>query len=378
MTQSIPERTPGDPLLRAMGPMVMTRSTKVTRGAGVLILAAVILTGIDVLLRPAMTVTGHSIPPLSEPDAQQMVAWTFLAVPVAMYLYFWLSGSLRSLIPELRETGVIIGPKRVDGPPIEAFEHQAELRYERDWWVALALFVIWAYSLVKFLQVRPVDPPSTIQLVLDLVFSAIVIYAATLSFCRLIAAILVTTDLFEAYAVRVFPHHPDGAGGFGPIGRRLTVLARAGAVAGFAAIFINVVSFQQGNNLLTSMETILGVGVLLVLAPLVLWFWLRGPHEAMLEARGAMVKDVCAVYDRIARAPLVSRRTVPGITSTVKEGTELLLELDRRAVEIAQAYPAWPIHTTGLRAAWAAVAAPLVAGVVGIAIGFVRNLMSAG
>ncbi len=372
MSSATTERMPGDPLLRAMGPTVMTRGTKVSDRALIMIVSVVILTAVNGLLRPALTLSGQSIPPLSSPDSQQMAAWAFLAVPVAMYLYFWSPGSSVALIPELRANGVILGPKEGTTVSIDQFEANAKDRYEYAWFFVPGIYLIALYSIVKFRNLPPGSTAATVQLILDLLVAAPVIYAATLSFFRMVAGIRVTTELFDRYRIRVYPYHPDGAGGFGPIGRRVTILAWAGAAAGSAVLFINVLSLQQGNNLLASMESVFGVGALLVVAPLVLWFWLHFPHEAMLTARGTVLGEVGAVYDRVARATIVTSQTPAVITRRLKEGTDLLVELDRRAAEITLTYPAWPIHTTALRTAWAAVAAPLVAGVVGILVSSVR------
>jgi hypothetical protein len=240
--------------------------------------------------------------------------------------------------------------------------------------VVLAVGLIAWYWVVKFRQFEPfVSDAMRWQLVLDLIASTPVIYAATVAFGFLVNGIRVTNDLFDRYDVRVFPYHPDGAGGFGPLGQRITHLARIGGVAASAAFIINMLSFQAGNNLLESPETILGVGVLVVSAPLIMWAWLQAPHRAMLAARGAILSDVRSAYDRVARTPLHEDLADALITADLKDGTDLLVELNRRADEIVQRYPTWPIHTTELRAVSATVSAPLIAGIIGILIGAIRQ-----
>jgi hypothetical protein len=371
--KATPGEMPGDIVLRALGPNVMTRGTKLAPLAWWIVGVVVVATAIDVLLRPALTLSGAPIPPLSSPDAQQMAAWAFLAVPVAMYLWFWLPGSVHSLVQELRSKGVIADPKSPATDSMDQFAYDAMHKFDGPIWTVAAAILIVAYGLVKFRQVAPEGIPANLQLSLDILVSAPVIYAATLAFSSMIEGIWITSDLFDKYSIQVFPHHPDGAGGLGPIGKRVSVLAWAGAIAGSAALFINWVSFQQGNNLLTSMETVFGVGVLLVAAPLVVWFWLRAPHEAMLEARARFLTEISTEYDRIAREPIA--QADEGAIVKLKASTELLQELDKRAEEIQKTYPAWPIHTTGLRAVWAVVAAPLVAGAVGIVLDDVRTIL---
>jgi hypothetical protein len=373
MAIAVPEQAPGDPILRAMGEHARGEGRMLSRTGWAVTAVVVAFTAADVLVRPSLIVGGQSVE-LPTRQVQQMLAWTFLAVPAAMYLYFWLPNALRTLIPDLRREGVIAGPKDATTPPIERFEEDARGRYDTRFWVLFAVALIAWYWVVKFRQFEPFETDAMRwQLVLDLIASTPVIYAATVAFGFLVNGIRITNDLFDRYDVRVFPYHPDGAGGFGPLGQRITHLARIGGVAASAAFIINLLSFQAGNDLLRSPETVLGVGVLLVSAPLIMWAWLQGPHRAMLAARGDVLSDVRAVYDRVAREPLGQNEADAEITAHLKKGTDLLVELDRRAVEIVQTYPTWPIHTTELRAVSATVSAPLIAGIIGIVIGAIRQ-----
>jgi hypothetical protein len=271
--------------------------------------------------------------------------------------------------------GVIAGPKSESGETIEAFQKRSQGRVDNDLWSVPALILIAVYAVVKIDALTSHELPERIQVGLDVLVAAPVIYAATLTFFRMIAGIQVTSDLFDTYAIRVYPHHADRAGGLSPIGRRVTILAWAGAAAGTAAFIINFLSIQKGNNPLQSMESVFGVGVLLVVAPLVIWFWLRAPHEAMLEARGSILAGLSTIFDEVATEPIVLGGTRASITKKLQEGTDLLTALDNRADEIQKTYPSWPIHLTGLRAAWAAVAAPLIAGLIGIVLAAARGLV---
>jgi hypothetical protein len=369
----------GDPILRAMGTRAETHGRGLAGSAWVIIAVVVVFNAADVLLRPALFVGGTPWLPLSDWKAQQMLAWSLLAVPAVMYLYVWLPGSMAKLIPELVERGVIAGPKPGIDEPLGAFAERALERYDRQRWVVPAVLLILWYALVKFLALPSAASDAVRgQWLLDSIASAAVIYAATLTFFRMIDSIRVTNELFSRYELRVYPYHPDGAGGLSPVGRRITNLARVGAVASVATVFMNLLAFQNGNDLLRSPETVFAVGSLLVIAPLIMWAWLREPHQAMLAARGEVLGEVCSIYDRVARQPLAPGGDDAAITASVTAGTDLLEQLDRRAKEVTATYPTWPVHTTELRTVSATVSAPLVAGIVGIVIKLIQQQLGAG
>jgi hypothetical protein len=361
-----------------MGPRAETHGRGLAGSAWVIIAVVVVFNAADVLLRPALFIGGTPWLPLSDWKAQQMLAWSFLAVPAVMYLYVWLPGSMAKLIPELVDRGVITGPKPGIDESIGAFAERALDRYDRQRGVVPAVLLILWYALVKSLALPPAASEAVrAQWLLDSIASAPVIYAATLTFFRMVDSIRVTNELFSRYVLRVYPYHPDGAGGLSPLGKRITNLARVGAVASVATVFMNLLAFQNDNELLRSPETVFAVGSLLVIAPLIMWAWLREPHQAMLAARGEVLGEVCSIYDRVARQPLASGDDA-AITANVTAGTDLLEQLDRRAREVANTYPTWPVHTTELRTVSATVSAPLVAGIVGIVIKLIQQQLGAG
>jgi hypothetical protein len=375
MAVAAAERMPGDPVLRALGPRFMTRGTRLTPWARSVVAGFVAVTAAVVLLRPSLTLTGTPIPALSNLDAQQMAAWSFVVVPVALFLYFWIPGSVQTLVTELIEQNVVVGPKPGVAEDAGEFAERSMHRFARPLGQAAAVILIVAYSLYLFPRLDTSTVPGTVDAILSIVVSAPIIYAATLAFFWMIDGIQITSTFFDRYEIRVIPHHPDGAGGLGPIGKRVTVLAWAGAIAGSAVIFINWIAIQQKHDPLKSMESVFGIGVLLVAAPLVVWFWLRAPHQAMLAARGPVLGEISAAYERVAKAPIPHGGKHAELAASLQASTDLLEQLDRRAQEIGKTYPDWPIHTTALRTAWAVVAAPIVAGIVGIVIGNFRTLL---
>jgi hypothetical protein len=387
-----------DPILTVVASRSPQHGSRLSRGAWVVILTVVIYVAADALLRPALWMAGQHPPSLSSVPIQTL-AWIFLAVPVTVYLYFWIPGSLVTLIPDLLARGVIVGPKDPTTAPIDEFARDTDDRFDHGSWLIAALVVaiglaIWYWWLKLNGLASGTADAIRWQQILDLVAATPSIYCSTMIVFRLIVGIVTTDDLFDRYTIRVFAHHPDGAGGFGPLGARISYLARFGAVATSAVFLINLASFEEGHDLLKSPETVLAVGMLVLLVPLVLWAWLQSPHRAMLTARGEVIADVCSLYETVARRPIyvapVPEAPEPGgtppdgpfrladdktLTDRLKQATDLLQEIDRRAEEVEKTHPTWPIHIDELRRVSASVSAPLVAGLIGLLIGAIKELL---
>src|SRR5260370_657861 len=85
------------------------------------------------------------------------------------------------------------------------------------WWVGVALFLLTMYWLYRFFFV-PNDPlkhaPLWLLFIVIFVFS-LVGYVGFLSIVWLLRIVVFTNRLFQNFAIRVRPLHPDGSGGLG-------------------------------------------------------------------------------------------------------------------------------------------------------------------
>jgi hypothetical protein len=319
---------------------------------------------------------------VAQPDLSEIpiaVCWTVLGLPAAIYLYLWVPGAVLCLIPELERSGVV--PK--DGGRAE--RDQLRLTRMLGWpvWVAISLLGAGGYAIYRITGWPLGPPPATpaLVLVLGLLVTVPLAYAGTISVIRLVIGIAAHRDLFRHQPVLVHPLHPDGGGGFGPLGERVVILARIGALYGTALVLINVIAMQAGRHSISSPETIGGAASFVILMPLVVVAWLEGPHQAMRDARDLMLKPVQEAYEAASNRPIPgpdggsSDGSSPdggspdGGSPTVaplSAGTDYLVALETRRDVIVRDVPVWPLHTPGVRVLSATLLAPLVPVLVSI------------
>jgi len=356
---------PRDPVPRLLG-MDGTDPARDALTAGIVSAGWTALAAVVLVLRPALFLTGDLAS--QEAEALARLSWVVLVLPAGLYVYFWLPRSLASLVSDLVDRGVIV---RRDNDSSESVENLAaghdRVSYSGSSMMAIgvAVLTIGAYWLYKLMGLpEDTTPGSRAQMILDLLVYTPPIYAAALTVSRLVAGIVITNELFRRYAVAPHPLHPDGAGGLSPLGNRVALLVVAATLIGAAVVIINLLGIRAGRPSLASPETLLTAGGLFVLAPIVLWGWLRTPHRAMLEARDRVLMPISERFEQLSLRPLPARAP----SADLRESTDLLTELQRREQVIRDSYPTWPIRTTALRVAWLAVAAPYAGGLVTVAL----------
>jgi hypothetical protein len=374
-----------DPLLRLLrigadGPS--THSTATILFA----IAWAAITALVLILRPALVVGGEAPSPLGTRETMAALAWAWLAVPAGIYLYFWLPNALRTLVPELMERGVLVEPvvDKKDAPStgsLEAFASEWEDRLEGGGWLsltaAIAAIAIVGYWIYRLGLVPPgASTAAWAQDVLTLLVYTLPVYTGTFTIARLVKGIALTTDLFNRFSVSPHPLHPDGAGGLSPLGNRIAVVAIGGAGYAAAALVINLLALAAGRVPFSSPESIFTLAVLLGLAPLMLWAWLRVPHREMLEARGRLLSEISQEFERVIRLPLGTGPDKERTGANPQASTDTLEALQRREQVIREAFPTWPIRTRALQALWVTVSAPLGTWLLGIGVRALDQLMS--
>jgi hypothetical protein len=289
---------------------------------------------------------------------------TVLALPASIYLYLWVPGAVLCLIPALEQSGVLPND---DG---RADLDQLRLARRISWpgWVVISLVVAIAYAGYRITG-WPLPPHAanlTFVSVLGLLINVPLAFAGTISVIRLVLGITSHRDLFRHQRVLVRPLHPDGGGGFGPLGERVVILARIGAVYGTALVLVNVIAMQAGRFSIASPETIGGAASFVIILPLVVVAWLEGPHQAMRDARNLMLEPVQAAYEAAQIAPIPGPPGASRTGPTVSSVNDYLVALATRRDVIERDVPVWPLHTPGVRALSATLLAPLIPVMVSI------------
>jgi hypothetical protein len=324
---------------------------------------------VEAMLRLAQPAPGSTV---ARPDLSEIliaVCWIVLGLPAAIYLYLWVPGAVLCLIPELERSGVL----PINGGRAERDQLRLRRMLGSPVWAAIALLGAEAYAIYRITG-WPLGPPPTtptLVLALGLLVTVPLAYAGTISVIRLVIGIAAHRDLFRHQPVTVHPLHPDSGGGFGPLGERVVVLARIGALYGTALVLINVIATQAGRLSIASPETIGGAASFVILMPLVVVAWLEGPHQAMRDARDLMLKPLQEAYAAAINRPIPgpdsgSKDGESPTGASLSSGTDYLVALETRRDVIVRDVPVWPLHTPGVRVLSATLLAPLIPVLVSI------------
>jgi hypothetical protein len=333
-----------------------------------------VLTGVVLFLRPALALADGFVP-LGPTEIVKAAAWTLIIVPVVLYAYFWLPGSLARLVPELVANGVV-GADRPEPPEgsVDEFIQHVERRIDRLVWPLLAIVFIAWYLVWDRPRLEALDPATRNQELLQLVVYAPMSYASVVLVGRLISGLAIVDDLFKRFDANVRPLHPDGAGGFGPLGHRLTYMAGVLGAVGVGALIINGIDIGTGFDAVSPATVFTTLG-LVASSVLIVWAWLRAPHRAMLRARQRVAAPIGVAAERITLEPPSSSANAAEVTAALTAGNDELDALKRRETLVTEIYPTWPISTQGSRFVIATVSAPLILGLVDVVLELIRRVL---
>jgi hypothetical protein len=210
---------------------------------------------------------------------------------------------------------------------------------------------------------RLLESPPLWLTALHLTIHGLATYAVFFSIVRFVILLVFLHRFFRSFSIRVNPLHIDGCGGFGILGRVVTVSLLFATLLGITAVVMAVASVHVGMDPWKHPETIL-VGVSYLVLPPLLWVSLIwSPHRAMLEDRDAILQPLGDAFQRV-----IAHEVQALDAATLRAGNEELAELLRRQSLLRDAFPTWPIQLGRLRSLMVTVVVPLLLSVVPVII----------
>lgn len=277
-----------------------------------------------------------------------------LLTALGLLVYFQLPRLVAALFNNLRANSVLSDSRRED-MSYEQFLNDIVRKMNLKLWPILGVMTVVGFWVHRFFSYNAAKRPLWLEIA-ALAAYALAYYVFIPTLAKLWIVILSTNRLFRTFYVRVNPLHPDGAGGFGPVGRMLSTYALIFAVFGLLIAAGMLSSYYREGQLFRRTETwMLLVGYTSL--PALLWSWLWVPHKAMQEARD---RKLLVLAEAFLRGTLQHDAGRASDALSLKESTEWLSELKKQYELLMDSYPTWPIRFWQVNRLAALMSAPLI------------------
>jgi hypothetical protein len=283
-----------------------------------------------------------------------------LLIALGLSVYFLLPRLVAALFNNLRDNSVLAGPRRASLTYGRFLEDMAGKMNWRLWPVLGVLTVVWFWA-YRYFTHDPAKRKFWLEIA-ALVAYSLGFYVFVPTLAKLWIVVFSTNRLFRLFKVRVIPLHPDGAGGFGPVGRMFSTYVLIFTAFGLLVAAGMISSYYRTNSLFKRSETwMLIVGYTSL--PVLLWGWLWAPHKAMREVRDRKLLLLAEEFhnattrhdaDGPADAP------PPEESADLKASIERLSELKRQHDLLIDSYPTWPVRFRQANRLAALISAPLI------------------
>lgn len=342
-TLSIPTFYRHDPL------MVFLRDRlKLKLVAAIALVVAInsaIIWGIGALVSSRIPDSANVIKVFDPAHFNYSIVAIFISGPVSWLIYWWIPSSLSATLAAFKDSPSIV--KTAEGR-FEDFVGTMQLWLDNRWLTILALSAIALVDILSAIFVYPNTEAGQVNfwwynrayywLAFSPILALAIHYPIAMGAAKAILGLIFLHRFFQQFEVRVFPAHPDGAGGLGAISRL------AGRYSYMAFVMGGMVGGQLVERLLRGWEAatqdLLGALVaLLVIAPVILIIPLLSAHQAMLRSRNRLLLEISTELQRLLSAENMPFQNV----ETSQTATTRLAELKARIEFIRETVPTWPM-----------------------------------
>lgn len=297
----------------------------------------------------------------------QLVSLVGILAALALVTYLVLPDLLNALVSTLTARDVI-GQAR----GASSFNHFAEfiLRFEeklnrRSWGVAcLLLSMMYVLYRVRYAPLVASNSYESAQVwtFLTYCFEALALYLGAMSIIRTTIISLYISQLSRRFEFLVRPLHPDGCGGFRPIGHLFGRLVELTALFTLVTVGLAQATQETGGDWIRRPEWWWGLGfAYLILLPMLTIALLLVPHRAMVRARDTVVDPLSRTFEAfVEKVRPVAGDTAEQISSKNQQLSQIKLQVET----LQKAYPVWPIETLRLRQVAITALLPIIIPVV--------------
>jgi hypothetical protein len=367
-----------DPLIYRLKERLHVSDTKITLGlTGI---AAIVFFGLGWIANRSYTGTG-----IRFEDTQYLyfeLVRVFVLIPLSIGFYVWQPGAFMNLFENLERMGVIQrisekGRKYAKSYPDFLRKFRAAVD-NRIWTLVAVVCVLGAWVLTYRFVIPP--PFSSIDFAFWhnvkwflAVWSLVVslwLYVLFMVLLKGWQGIWYLNCLFKWFNIRVFPMHPDEAGGLRILGNFALRTSSFAVGIGVAAAALSIIEWMGGGNPLARMDTVVFWIIYVLCAPASLILPMLSAHRAMQEARYDKLNEISREFENTLSATSLTKVKD---TEAIKEANEKLQELRTRYSIVAESFPTWPVPARLFRNFSITATLPMVSGLVSMIIGFTRQ-----
>ncbi len=178
---------------------------------------------------------------------------------------------------------------------------------------------------------------------------------------NIVLLIALLNNLFQENRIVVHKLHPDGSGGFNPIGK-LALKSTYPALAYGATIISWIVYAIIDKTLSTNYLIFFNVGLYLMVVPILFFLPLQAAHKAMLTYRDDLIHHTSELYFGEQKS-IIQGEVTGEIDSSVEH-----LDALARLHEHQRSYPTWPFNTRIRQTVIFSSTLPLLTTIVGFFI----------
>ena len=297
----------------------------------------------------------------------QLVSLVGILAALTLVTYLVLPDLLNALVSTLTASDVI-GQAR--GAPSsnhlpEFIAGFSKTLNRRSWGVACLLLSV-VYVVYRARDAPLVASSSSVSAnvwtLLAYCFEALALYLGAMSIVRATIISLYISRLARCFEFLVRPLHPDGCGGFRPIGHLFGRFVELTALFTLVTVGLAQATQETGGDWIERPEWWWGLGfVYLILLPMFTIALLQVPHRAMVRARDTAVHPLSGIFEAFVEKV----RPVAGDTAEqISSKNEQLSQIKLQAEKLKEAYPVWPIETMRLKQVAITALLPIIIPVV--------------
>jgi hypothetical protein len=297
-------------------------------------------------------------------DVVYIVTETIL-MPTIWGYYIWINQSPRRVLEKLEKADVL----DLNDNQYKALEEALQNRMTRSLAAILALItaILYYFTLMAAPKMWLNANPFLLGLRVILVIlpGAYVLWSVVIR-------IFVNAQLFRMALTSVVLHplHPDRAAGLHPLGRYALKTTYLVAILGALGAILEYQAYIDG-SWQTAYFAHAAFAAYLVLAPVVFFISLWAAHDAMQDAKEALMQQVSRQFNEDIS---VTYSELTGPANELKENLERVEQL-KKLHQLTESFPVWPFDTQTIRQFILTMSSPLLAIVIPLLIDYLSSLI---